>query len=363
MVRIRTAWFVAAVAALALGGACKKNDDAKKTDDKSAPKTTDTPAGGTPATPGTTAAVNDANASDLSLLPADSEIVIGVNLAQIQQSALYKQFLAKFMDKASGGLAEFKANCGFDPIDSIKSIAIGMKGVGGGGGAVPDGAIVIHGPDKAKVMACFNLDKAKTAAAAKGTEIKMDGDVALIKDKSGNTTAFTFVNDTTMLGIMGTKANADGLKDAAKGASALKSSATFVDMYSKINTQDSLWGLVNGNSHILDKAGGLGIKPKAVFGSLNLTDGLTVDIRVRMATADEVKGFVDLAQGQISSPQVKQLFDQLDVVGDGNDAKITVKMSAAKLQALAQMVQSTMGAMMGGMGGAGGGMVGMGGTP
>ena len=51
MVRIRTAWFVAAVAALALGGACKKNDDAKKTDDKSAPKTTDLPAGGTPATP------------------------------------------------------------------------------------------------------------------------------------------------------------------------------------------------------------------------------------------------------------------------------------------------------------------------
>jgi hypothetical protein len=34
-------------------------------------------------------------------------------------------------------------------------------------------------------------------------------------------------------------------------------------------------------------------------------------------------------------------------------------MSAAKLQALATMVQSTMGAMMGGMGGGGG----MGGTP
>lgn len=353
MVRIRTAWFVAAVTALALGGACKKNDDAKKTDDKSAPKTTDTPAGGTPVTPGTIAAVNDANASDLSLLPADSEIVIGVNLAQLQQSALYKQFLAKFMDKASGGLAEFKANCGFDPLESVKSIAMGMKGIAGAAGTVPDGAIVIHGPDKAKVMACFNLDKAKAAAAAKGTEIKMDGDVALIKDKSGNTTAFMFVNDTTMLGVMGSKGNADGVKEAAKGGSALKSSATFVDMYSKINTQDSVWGLVNGNSHVLDKAGSLGIKPKAVFGSLNLTDGLTVDIRVRMATADEVKGFVGLAQGQISSPQVKQLFDQLEVVGDGNDAKFTVKMSAAKLQALATMVQSTMGAMMGGMGGGG----------
>jgi hypothetical protein len=362
MVRIRTAWFVAAVAALALGGACKKNDDAKKTDDKSAPKTT---AGGTPGAPGTTIAANDANGSDLSLLPADSEIVVGVNLGQIQQSALYKQFIAKFMDKASSGLAEFKANCGFDPVESIKSIAIGMKNVGGGGGAVPDGVIVIHGPDKAKVMACFSLDKAKASASAKGTELKVDGDIAYIKDKSGNTTAFTFVNDTTMLGVMGSKATADGIKDAAKGASALKSSATFVDMYSKINTQDSIWGLVNGNSNLLSKMGSLGIKPKAVFGSLNLSDGLTVDVRVRMSSADEVKGFVGLAQGQIASPQVKQLFDQLDVVGDGNDAKFSVKMSAAKLQALATMVQGTMGAMMGGMGGGGGGGMagGMGGTP
>jgi hypothetical protein len=356
MVRIRTAWFVAAVAALALGTACKKNDDAKKTDDKSASKTTDNPAGGSPAMP-TGGAISDANASDLSLLPADSEMVIGINLGQLQQSALYKQFASKFMDKAAGGLAEFKAACGFDPMESIKSMAMGMKNLGGGG--VPDGAVVIHGPDKAKVMAC--LDKAKDKAKEKGTEITVDGDVVLMKDKTGAQTAFMFVNDSTMLGTIGTKGNADGVKEAAKGASALKTSATFVDMYSKINTQDSVWALVNGNSKMLDKAGALGVKPKAIFGSLNLSDGLTVDVRVRMATPDEVKGFVGMAQGQIGNPQVKQLFDQLDVVGDGTDAKITVKMSAEKLKALASMVGNMMGGMMGGMGG--GGMAGAPPTP
>jgi len=353
MVRIRTAWFVAAVAALALGTACKKNDDAKKADDKSAPKTTDNPSPTKPGGGGT--AISDANASDLSLLPADSEMVIGINLGQLQQSALYKQFASKFMDKAAGGLAEFKAACGFDPMESIKSMAMGMKNLGGGG--APDGAIVIHGPDKAKVMAC--IDKAKDKAKEKGTEITVDGDVVLVKDKSGGTTAFTFVNDSTMLGTIGTKGNVDGVKEAAKGTSALKTSATFVDMYSKINTQDSVWALVNGNSKMLDKAGALGVKPKAIFGSLNLTDGLTVDVRVRMSTPDEVKGFVGMAQGQIGNPQVKQLFDQLDVVGDGNDAKITVKMSAEKLKALASMVGNMMGGMMGGMGGGGG----MGGAP
>jgi hypothetical protein len=63
-----------------------------------------------------------------------------------------------------------------------------------------------------------------------------------------------------------------------------------------------------------------------------------------------------MAKGQTSSPQVKQMFDKLDVTSDGSDAKISIAMSQAKLNSLVQMV----GGMMGGMMGAGGGM---GGTP
>ena len=351
MVRFRNTWLVAVVA-LGLGGAaCKKSDDAKS-GDKTATgdKATGDKSGGGG---GTTA--NDANGGDLSLLPVDSEMVIGLNIAQLQQSALWKQFSPKIMDKIAGGLADFKADCGFDPLDSIKSIAMGMKNMGGGG--EPDGAIVIHGPDKAKVLACVDKEKAK--AKDKGTEMTVDGDVVLMKDKTGATTAFTFVNDTTMLGVIGSKGNKDGVKEAAKGGSTLKSSQTFVDMYSKINTQDSLWMLINGNSPALAKAGGMGIKPKAVFGSINLTDGLTLDFRVRMSTPDEAKSLVGMMQGQVGNPQVKQMFDTLDITGDGTDAKVSVKMSAQKLQALVAMVGGMMGGMMGGAGGG----AGMGGAP
>jgi hypothetical protein len=248
------------------------------------------------------------------------------------------------MEKVGSSMADFKALCGFDPMESFKSMAMGMKNLGGGG--TPDGAIVIHGPDKAKMMACF--DKSKADAAKKGTEMTIDGDVVLVKGKDGTPAAFTFVNDNTLLGVIGSKGTKDGVMDAAKGSSALKSSATFVDMYSKINTNDSLWILINGNSPALAKAGSMGIKPKAVFGSLNVTDGLTVDVRIRMGTPDEAKSFVGLAQGQISNPQVKQMFDTLDVTNDANDARISVKMSAAKLQALVGMVGGMMGGMMGG---------------
>ena len=340
MVRTRIGWLVA-VAALSLGvGACKKKDEGKKTD-----QTGQTAPAGDKTNPvtATPSAMNMAAGDDLSLLPADSEMVMGLNFAQLQQSALWKQFSPKLMDKMASGLAEFKAACGFDPLEAIKSVSLGMKGLGGNS---PDGSIVIHGLDKGKSMAC--IDKAKVEAAKKGSEITVDGDVFTVKDKDGQLTVWSFVNSDTLLGVVGPNASKDTLLAVAKGGSTLKSSQTFVDMYSKINTKDSMWLLVNGNAPFMAKAAQAGVKPKAVFGSINVTDGLTVDLRIRLGSADEATQLVNMAKGQTNNPQVKQMFDKLDVTADGADAKIAIAMSNAKLQQLIGMVGGMMGGGMGG---------------
>jgi hypothetical protein len=346
MVRTRIGW-LAAIAALGLAaGACKKNDNKAGTGSGSSTTTTTTTTTGdkTSATP-----VAVAGGDDLALLPVDSEMVMGLNFAQLQQSALWKQYSPKLMEKAAGGLADFKAACGFDPLEAVKTVSIGMKGLGG---TTPDGAIVVHGPEKAKVMAC--LDKAKAEAAKKGSELTIDGDVFMVKDKSGQNSAFTFVNDTTIVGVIGGNATKDAVLAAAKGGSALKSSPAFVEMFSKINTNDSLWMLMNGNSPAFSKMGSMGVKPKAIFGSVNVTDGLTLDMRIRLGTPDEAKQLVSMLQGQINNPQVKQMFDKLDVTQDASDAKFSVAMSNQKLQQLVGMVGGMMGGMMGGGGGMGG---------
>jgi hypothetical protein len=344
MVRIRSGW-LAAIVAVSLVGACKKNDNKAGTGSGSATTTTTTT---TTTTGGGATPVAVAGTDDLALLPVDSEMVMGLNFAQLQQSALWKQFSPKLMEKAATGLAQFKVACGFDPLEAVKSVSMGLKGLGG---AQPDGVIVVHGPEKAKVMAC--VDKAKAEAAKQGTEITVDGDVFVVKDKSGQPSAFTFVSDNTLIGTIGTMGTKDGVLAAAKGQSALKSSATFTEMFSKINTQDSLWLLMNGNSPAFSKMGSMGVKPKAIFGSINVTDGPTVDMRMRLGTPDEAKQLVTMLQGQLNNPQVKQMFDKLDVVQDGADAKFAVAMSNQKLQQLIQMVGGMMGGMMGG-GGVGG---------
>lgn len=343
MVRTRS-WLIAAVALGLTAGACKKKEE-----NKAGTGGTEQKVGENPLTKGVGAPAMVAGGDDLSLLPADSEMVMGLNFAQLQQSALWKQFAPKLMEKAASGLAEFKAACGFDPLEQIKSISLGMKGLGGN---TPDGALVIHGLDKGKSMAC--LDKAKAEAAKKGSEITVDGEVFTVKDKSGQLTAWTFVSGDTLLGVLGPTAGKDTVMAAAKGGSTLKSSPTFVEMYSKINTKESLWLLINGNAPFMQKAASAGVKPKAVFGSVNVTDGLTVDLRIRLATPDEATQLVNMMKGQINNPQVKQMFDKFDVTNDGSDAKIAIAMSNQKLQQLIGMVGGMMGGMMGGgMGGGG----------
>jgi hypothetical protein len=349
MLHTRIGW-LAAIAALGLAaGACKKNDNKAGTGSGSSTTTTATTTTTGDKTSATPVAV--AGGDDLALLPVDSEMVMGLNFAQLQQSALWKQYSPKLMEKVAGNLADFKAACGFDPMEAFKSVTIGMKGLGG---TTPDGVMVIHGPEKAKVMACN--DKMKAEAAKKGTDISVDGDVILIKDKSGNNSAFTFTNDNTLVGVMGTTASKDTVLAAAKGGSTLKSSPAFVEMFSKINTNDSLWLLMNGNSPAFSKMDSMGVKPKAIFGSVNVTDGLTLDMRIRLGTPDEAKQLVTMLQGQINNPQVKQMFDKLDVTQDNTDAKFSVAMSNQKLQQLVGMVGGMMGGMMGGggMGGPGG---------
>jgi hypothetical protein len=208
----------------------------------------------------------------------------------------------------------------------------------------------VHGVDKTKSLAC--LDQMKTEMAADGTEYTTDGGVSLFKSsKGGPPVAMTFVNDSTALAVIGDQANVAGVKAAAAGNSALKSSPQFLDMYSKVKTTDSLWGLMNGNSKVFDKMGSMGVKAKAVFGSLNVTDGLSLDLRLRLETPDAASQLASMSKQQMT--QAAKMFDQIDVAADGSDVKYKVVLSSAKLQQLIAQFGPMLGAL-GGMGGAGG---------
>jgi hypothetical protein len=332
---------LALVGALVFVGACKK-------DDKKADPATGQTAGDSSAKPASGTASMAAGAVDLALLPLDSELVVGINLSQILQSALWKQFVEpKIMTpENTKKLADFKTQCGFDPTTAVKTMSIGLKGLAND---KPDGVVVIHGVDKAKLWSC--LDTMKAEMAKDGTEYTKDGDVAMFKNtKGGPPVALTFTNDTTAVGVIGDQATPAGVKAVTAGNSALKSSPPFLDMYTKVKTTDSLWLLMNGNAKVLDKMSTMGIKAKAVFGSLNVTDGLSLDMRLRLESPDAATQLTTMSKQQMA--QAAKMFDQIDVAADGSDVKYTVVLSNQKLQQLI----AQFGPMLGAFGGMGGGM-------
>jgi len=323
MVRIRHGWLVV-VLGLGLVAACKKDETAGNTG-----------AG--------EASGSAAFSEDLALLPRDSEVVLGVNVAQATQSGLWKQYVEPRLTsgEATRRIGEFKAKCGVDPMTVVKSLSLGVKNVSS---SKPEGVVVVHGMTKAKAMSC--LDSLKEEMAKDGTELSHDGDVVLIKNSRGTQVAMTYVNDSTALAVFSEQANAASVKAAQASTQTLKASQPFLEMYGKINTGDSLWLLLSGKT--LERGAAFGVKATALFGSFNVTDGLGVDMRVRFATPEEATSFMNLSKSQ--GQQAGKMFDKFDVTTDASDVKLSLALSSQKLKDLVDRF-SGMARAFGGMGG------------
>jgi hypothetical protein len=135
----------------------------------------------------------------------------------------------------------------------------------------------------------------------------------------------------------------DKVKAASAGNGAMPTSPAFVEMYGKINVHDSVWGVVNGSSPGIQKLG-MPIAFKAMFGSVNVTDGVTVDGRMRLGSPDEATQLVNAGRGQLG--QLKAFVDKVELSSEGPDVKLSVAANADQVRNMASMV--------GAMGGGGG---------
>ena len=284
--------------------------------------------------------------SDLALLPVDSDMVVGVNFAQLQRSALWQQFVAP---KLSGVAAvdKFRDLCGFDPLASLQTLAMGIRL--GPDGNDPTGTVVVHGYNRKQAMGCF--DKDGVAQAEKdGSKVVIDGDVVMITDKSGKQLGFTFVDDNTAIAVVGPgAANKAAIESVASGEGhGLDTSGSFQDLYGKVNTHDSVWVLINAQTPAFQKTASMGVHMKAIFGSINITDGLTVDLHMRVGSPDEASSFVTMAKGQLASPQIQQFVDKLDITSSDADVNLAVAMGEQKLMTIVGMLGGMFGGGMGG---------------
>lgn len=289
--------------------------------------------------------------ADLGYLPADADTVIGVNFALVRQSVLWQRFIAPQLDVSE--LREVEALCGFDPLQSLGSISIGLKGLGSAEDNSVSGTIVVHGFDKTKALSCF--DKQGLADAEKnGARITIEDNLVQITDAEGSFhTAFTFVDDTTALIVIGdAAATKEGIARIAAGNGTLASSSTFAATLQNVNTDSAVWLMVGASSKLLDDVdlddpALAGVKPGTLYLSLGVSDSLALDAGVGLDTPATVARVVShiktkLSEG-IAKTIVSSYFDQLDVFADGSDLIVSLAISGDQIAQMMSMAKSASG--------------------
>lgn len=282
------------------------------------------------------------NSADLAKLPVDSEIVVGVNVTAVKASPLWQTFVEPRMGAdVKAKLDEFKQKCDIDPLAVVKSASVGLKDTPGG----KEGVIVVHGPEKAKIAACAEKMKADKDAKV---EITIDGDTTILKPKTGGiAVAFQFISDTDAVIAIGSKADATGLK-AIVGGQGLASSNAFVEIYNRIETEKTLWLLMNGKNEAFKPLAMAGIKPSSVFASVDATSGINLDLRMRLASQDQATQSATMMKTQLGPAAGMLKMDKLDVSADGQDLKFIMVVSAANLGPMMATMQGMAGGAMGG---------------
>jgi RNA polymerase sigma factor (sigma-70 family) len=276
--------------------------------------------------------------SDLALLPADSEAVLGLNFGQLQHSALWQRYVAPLI--SADDVQAFGMKCGFDPVKSLGAITIGVTGITSGS---PTGTLVLHGFDRTKALACFE-QHATGELEKSGVHVSVDRGVALIDSPdSTQHVGFGFIDDSTAVAVFGPEAATRDAIERVIARAGQHGSSELTEVLQNVNTDASLWVVASQGSPLVGSANGT-LAPytsqrlHTVYMSLDVTDSLALDAGVQLGSPADVAAAIALFTKQIDAidpdRSLRQRFDQLDVFADGSDLIISAAIAGDQLPML-----------------------------
>jgi hypothetical protein len=75
----------------------------------------------------------------------------------------------------------------------------------------------------------------------------------------------------------------------------------------------------------------MGLKPKAVFGSIDVTNGVGMELRMRLDSADQATQWAITMKQQLGAMGGMLKLDKLDVSSEADDLKVSVGVTPATL--------------------------------
>jgi hypothetical protein len=280
------------------------------------------------------------------IFPPESNLVMGVNLAQISSSQLYKQFVEpKLKAETDKELAEFKAECGFDPLTTVKEVLIG-------GAMDQDTAakndkmiVVITGISRQQFTQC-----SEKMAKKEGENLSVSQEGKFTRmEKDGETVWIGWVDDTTM--VAGLKMDRAMLEQRMSGAgggvSANKELMALVD---RTDQSSGVWLAVQKPAGA-ESPGGVDFE--GVFASIHLSSGLRLNAGMRQGSADEATKTTDQAKNMLEQAKAQagpfgKYLSKVEIGSKDADVLVNVSLSDAELQEILAQVGPLLGMMLGG---------------
>jgi hypothetical protein len=291
----------------------------------------------------------------LAYVPLKSDGVVGVDLAALRGSELYRSYQQRIEAAASRSLAEVQRLCGFDPITRINQVV-----AGGTGGPTGDATVVVRGLGRQETMSCLARAAAEPPA---GVRLVIDGDYARIDEADpdadpdapaalaggGESLSLLFVDDTTVLLARrgGQAVDADGMRaiaaQRAGDASNVTGSAGFMEMIDAVDTQAPLWFVISGKADQVRRMGRGLLSFDAAFGDVRVGRGLDIRATLRLDSEDAAARLAQVAQRQVDSMKkslMKDMLGPIQVQQTGRDIRFQVQQSREQLEKLADFASS-----------------------
>jgi hypothetical protein len=262
----------------------------------------------------------------LGFLPVDSEIVLGIDAVTLRKSQLWATFESQLVGLFASTLESMRQQCGFDPLSSLERVTIG--------GRIDanerfSGVMVFRGIAGERTLDCI-------AQANPDAKIRRGKGSVTISRAGNDDVIATMVGAATLVAHFAPGANEASVQTVVAAGTPLRSSPTFMSLFERREPSAALWVMVNGNSPVLAPLVQAGGRPRAVDGTLTVSDRFTVAIRVAYGTAAEADQIVQSVTPLLGT--VRALLDRVDVRADTSTVHIQVVATEAQVRTLAGML-------------------------
>jgi hypothetical protein len=290
----------------------------------------DSPAPRTPAivNKAPTSAVDVSDA--LALMPAESDVVITLDIAALRKSPLFAKYRATVSEFITPGFA----GCAYDPFDEITTVTAGIPM------SSTMGVFVMRGVDRDKTLECLRTSKVET-----NTAVSFDGDIVHLRNKSGALNLLTFVDAKTavMQGSEGPTKETLGAALAVGAPLRKDSKYLAAEKHAQPGAVVTIIGRPDspGLSKRLEEKLGPGRASRGLATSIHFTDVVTARFMIEMVDPADAQILADGMKPQLES--FRQFLERYDIQAKGPILSIDAVITEQQIQTLVELVKSLQG--------------------